>query len=93
MTFEIPKTLRLIAIGLGGIAVLAAAVELTRTILTDDTGHVVTEEALRVTLARCRDLTREDYASDTDCRAAWEEARQRFFDLAPDQSDAPAGAE
>ncbi|EDZ46486.1 hypothetical protein RBY4I_1701 [Rhodobacterales bacterium Y4I] len=35
-------------------------------------------------LARCRDLTPEDYATDTECRAAWEAARQRFFDLAPE---------
>ena len=89
----IPQTLRLIALGLGGLAALAAAVDLTRTTLSEDTGHVVTDDALRSTLARCRDLTPESYASDTDCRAAWEAARRRFFDLAPDQNPAPVGME
>ena len=60
----------------------------TQTILPEET-HVVTDSALRSTLARCRDLTPEDYATDTECRAAWEAARQRFFDLAPE----PAGTE
>jgi conjugative transfer region protein TrbK len=93
MALGSPQTLRLIALGLGGIAVLAAAVDLTRTILSEDTGHVVTDDALRGALAHCRDLTPEGYASDTDCRAAWEAARRRFFDLAPDQNPAPAGME
>ena len=79
----------LVAFGVGGLAALAAAVELTRTILPEETGHVVTDNALRSTLARCRDLMPEDYATDTECRAAWEAARQRFFDLASE----PAGTE
>lgn len=89
MAIDTPKTLRLIAFGLGGLAALAAAVELGRTVLPENTGHVITDDALRTTLARCRDLTPEGYANDTDCRAAWEAARQRFFDLAPE----PAGTE
>jgi len=89
MALDTPRTLRLIAFGIGGLAALAAAVELTRTILSTDTGHVVRDDALRGTLARCRDLAPEDYATDTECRAAWEAARQRFFDLAPE----PAGTE
>ena len=89
MARDTPQTLRLIAFGIGGLAALAAAVELTRTVLPTDTGHVVRDDALRSTLARCRDLTPEDYATDTECRAAWEAARQRFFDLEPE----PAGTE
>ena len=89
MALNTPQTLRLIAFGIGGLAALAAALELTRTILPTDTGHLVRDDALRSTLARCRDLTPEDYATDTECRAAWEAARQRFFDLEPE----PAGTE
>lgn len=84
MALDTPQTLRLIAFGIGSLAALAAAVELTRTILPTDTGHLVRDDALRGTLARCRDLTPEDYDTDTECRAAWEAARQRFFDLAPE---------
>jgi len=89
MALDTPQTLRLIAIGLGGLAALAAAIELGRAVLPEDIGHVITDDALRSTLARCRDLTPEEYATDTDCRAAWEAARQRFFDLASE----PAGTE
>ena len=89
MALDTPRTLRLVAFGIGGLAALAAALELTRTVLPTDTGHVVRDDALRGTHARCRDLTPEDYATDTECRAAWEAARQRFFDLAPE----PAGTE
>lgn len=89
MAIDTPKTLRFIAFGLGGLAALAAAVELGRTVLPENAGQVITDDALRTTLARCRDLTPEDYASDTACRAAWEAARQRFFDLASE----PAGTE
>ena len=88
MALDTPRTLRLVAFGVGGLAALAAAVELTRTILPEE-WHVVTDSALRSTLALCRDLTPEDYATDTECRAAWEAARQRFFDRAPE----PAGTE
>ncbi len=83
MALDTPRILRLIAFGVGGLAALAAALELTRTILPEK-GHVVTDSALRSPLARCSDLTPEDYATDTECRTAWEAARQRFFDLAPE---------
>ena len=89
MALNTPRTLRLVAFGIGGLAALAAALELTRTVLPTDTGHVGRDDALRGTLARCRDLTPDDYTTDTECRAAWEAARQRVFDLAPE----PAGTE
>ncbi|WP_284154888.1 P-type conjugative transfer protein TrbL [Algicella marina] len=66
MALDTPRILRLVAFGVGGLAALAAVVELTRTVLPADTGHVVRDNALRGTLARCRDLTPEDYATDTD---------------------------
>jgi conjugative transfer region protein TrbK len=87
MAIDTPKTLRLIAFGLGGLAALAAAVELGRTVLPENAGHVITDDALRTTLVRCRDLTPQDYASDTECRAAWEAAQQRFFDLASEPAE------
>lgn len=86
-------TLRLAAIGIGAIAVLAAFVELARIapgIAGDETTGADPHGA---TLARCRDLTPEEYATSTDCPAAWEAARQRFFDLVPDQNITPAGTE
>jgi conjugative transfer region protein TrbK len=89
MALDTPQTLRLVAFCIGGLAALAAVVELTRTVLPSDTGHVVRDDTLRGTLARCRDLAPEHYATDTECRAAWEAARKRFFDLAPE----PAGTE
>ena len=89
MALDTPQTLRLVAFGVGGLTALAAAVELTRTVLPTGTGLVVRDDALLGTLVRCRDLTPEDYATDTECRAAWEAARQRFFDLAPE----PPGTE
>ena len=89
MALDTPRILRLVAFGVGGLAALAAVIEFGRAVLPEDIGHVITDDALRSTLARCRDLTPEDYATDTECRAAWEAARQRFFDLAPE----PAGTE
>ncbi|MDW3181507.1 putative entry exclusion protein TrbK-alt [Roseobacter sp.] len=86
MALDTPRILRLVAFGVGGLAALAAVVELTRTVLPTDTGHVVRDNALSGTLARCRDLTPEDYATDTECRAAWKAARQRFFDLTPESA-------
>lgn len=86
MALDTARSLRLLAFGMGGLAALAAAVEVSRRILPEDLTPVMGDAA---TLARCRDLAPEDYATDTDCRAAWEAARQRFFDLAPE----PAGTE
>ena len=41
MALDTPRTLRLVAFGIGGLAAIAAVVELTRTVLPTDTGHVV----------------------------------------------------
>ena len=77
------QTLRAVAFGLGGLAALAAAVELTRMGTADDAGQAVSGDPHRATLARCRDLAPEDVAADEECRAAWEETRRRFFGLGP----------
>lgn len=81
--------LRGIAIGLGGLAALAAAFELSRSVGPENDEQVLPERSLRTTLEQCRDLTPEDYATDEDCRAAWDQSRRRFFGLPSD----PAGTE
>lgn len=81
--------LRGIAIGLGGLAVLAAAFELSRSVRPESVEQVTPEIPLRSTLEQCRDITPEDYATDEACRAAWEQARRQFFGLPSD----PAGTE
>ncbi|OAN70168.1 hypothetical protein A8B78_21090 [Jannaschia sp. EhC01] len=81
--------LRGIAIGLGGLAVLAAAFELSSSIHPENDEQARPEHSLRTMLERCRDLTPEDFATDEDCRAAWDQSRRRFFGLPSD----PAGTE
>ncbi|MEL6516348.1 MAG: putative entry exclusion protein TrbK-alt [Pseudomonadota bacterium] len=78
------QTLRLIAIGLVAITAIAAVVELAGSTQVNysaaDTPNGLTQ---------CRNTTSTDSATATECRAAWQAARQRFFDLAID----PAGTE
>ncbi len=81
--------LRGIAIGLGGLAALVAAFELSRSLRPESVEHVAPESPLRSTLEQCRTLAPEDYAADEACRAAWDQSRRRFFDLPSD----PAGTE
>jgi conjugative transfer region protein TrbK len=81
--------LRGIAIGLGGLAALAAAFELSSSIRPENGEPVPPEHSLRTTLEQCRDLTPEDYAADEACRAAWDQSRRQFFGLPSD----PAGTE
>jgi conjugative transfer region protein TrbK len=83
MQFGAPQTLKLIALGLGLAAALAALVELSRSVGNDLADPASATDPLRATLEHCRDLAPEDYASATDCRAAWEESRRRFFGLPP----------
>jgi conjugative transfer region protein TrbK len=91
MQIGAPQTLKLIALGLGLAAALAALVELSRNAGHDRATPAAEADPLRATLERCRDLAPEDYASATDCRAAWEESRRRFFGLPP-APDATPGA-
>ncbi|MBO6636930.1 MAG: putative entry exclusion protein TrbK-alt [Roseitalea sp.] len=73
--------LRLIAIGMGGIAALMAAIELADSV-TPPSGRVpatLEGDPLRAELMRCRTITPEELAADAACQAAWAENRRRFF--------------
>jgi conjugative transfer region protein TrbK len=75
------RVLKLIACLMGGLVLLMAAMEFGKA-LREDMGTTVmpaADDPLRAELARCRALTPEDLATDTDCRAAWAENRRRFF--------------
>ncbi len=79
-----------IAIALGTIAALMAAVELHRALEDERSAEpsaVVSDDPLRETLQRCRSLTSEALEADTQCQAAWEENRRRFFGTSTDNSD------
>jgi len=89
MQIGAPQILKLIALGLGFAAALAALVELSRSTGHDRATPATAADPLRATLERCRDLAPEDYASATGCRAAWEESRRRFFGLPRAAEDMP----
>jgi len=89
MQIGAPQILKLIALGLGLAAALAALVELSRNAGHDRAAPAPAAGPLRDTLEWCRDLALEDYARATDCRAAWEESRRRFFGLPRTAADAP----
>lgn len=73
--------LRLIAIGMGGIAALMAAIEFTNSATPPSSRAPATrdDDPLRAELMRCRTITPEDLATDAACQAAWAENRRRFF--------------
>ena len=82
MKLTAETTLKGIAIALGAIAALLAAMELQRALEDEratEPETVVSDDPLRVTLQRCRSLTPEALEDDTECQAAWEENRRRFF--------------
>lgn len=81
--------LRLIAIGMGGIAALMAAIELADSVTPPAARAPATrdEDPLRAQLMRCRTITPEDLATDAACQAAWAENRRRFFGSAGDTPD------
>ena len=82
MKLTAETTLKTIAIALGAIAALMAAMELQRALEEEGTAEpaaVVSDDPLRETLQRCRTLTPEALEVDTQCQAAWEENRRRFF--------------
>lgn len=82
MKLTTETTLKAIAIALGAIAALMAAIELQRAMEEERSAEpsaVVSDDPLRETLQRCRSLTPEALGSDTACQAAWEENRRRFF--------------
>ncbi|MEM9765814.1 MAG: putative entry exclusion protein TrbK-alt [Pseudomonadota bacterium] len=82
MKLTAETTLKAVAIALGAIAALMAAMEFQRALEEERTGEpaaVVSDDPLRETLQRCRRLTPEALEADTECQAAWEENRRRFF--------------
>ncbi|MCE8008257.1 putative entry exclusion protein TrbK-alt [Aestuariivita sp.] len=82
MKLSAETTLKAIAIALGAIAALMAAMELQRALEEEraaEPAGVVSDDPLRATLQRCRTLTPEELETDTTCQAAWEENRRRFF--------------
>lgn len=82
------QIIRPVAIALGGLAALFAAVELANTV-TPETPSVppVTNNPLQAELSRCRTVTPEELEIDTMCRAAWAEQRRRFLGLPGDDSE------
>ena len=82
------RVLKLIAFAMGGLVLLMAAMELGKAVREDMGTKVMSaaDDPLRAELARCRDLTPDDLATDTACQAAWAENRRRFFGT---PSDAP----
>ncbi|MEX3014000.1 putative entry exclusion protein TrbK-alt [Gymnodinialimonas hymeniacidonis] len=81
--------LRGIAIGLGVLAAFTAGFELSHSVRPESVEQVAPESPRWSTLEQCRALSPEDYATDEDCRTAWDQSRRRFFGLPSD----PAGTE
>lgn len=82
------QIIRPVAIALGGLAAIFAAVELANTV-TPETPSVppVTNNPLQAELSRCRTVTPEELEIDTMCRAAWAEQRRRFLGLPGDDPE------
>lgn len=90
MKLTAETTLKAIAIALGAIAALLAAMELQRALEEEratESAAAVSDDPLRETLQRCRTLTPEALEADTECQAAWEENRRRFFGTSTNNSD------
>ena len=90
MKLSAETTLKAIAITLGAIAALMAAIELQRALEEEHSAEpsaVASDDPLRETLQRCRSLTPEALEADTECQVAWEENRHRFFGTSTDNSD------
>lgn len=80
MKLTAESTLKGIAIALGAVVVLMAGQELQRALEDDASPQAVNVgDPLKRTLQRCRKLTPEELAMDTECQAAWAENRRRFF--------------
>ena len=82
------QVLRLVAFGLGALAALFAAAELTNAVAPE--GRVeplASDDPLRAELSRCRMVTPEKLDTDTVCRTAWAEQRRRFLGLPSDDPE------
>jgi len=80
------RVLTLIAFAMGGLVLLMAAIELGKAVREEVDAPVMpaADDPLRAELARCRDLTPDNLATDTACQAAWAENRRRFFSAPAD---------
>ena len=90
MKLTAETTLKAIAIAVGAIAALMAAIELQRALEEEravEPAAVVSDDPLRETLQRCRSLTPEALELDTVCQAAWEQNRRRFFGTSTNDQD------
>ena len=90
MKLSAETTLKGIAIAMGAIAALLAAMELQRALKEEravEPPTVGSDDPLREVLQRCRSLTPEALEADTECQAAWEENRRRFFGTSTNNSD------
>ncbi len=88
------STLRALALGMGGLAVLVAAIEFAEVAVREEAGPAAAADDPATdgpagTLARCRTVAPDDEAALEGCRAAWEEARRRFFGLPPETAVGP----
>ncbi|MFZ5610301.1 MAG: putative entry exclusion protein TrbK-alt [Pseudomonadota bacterium] len=82
------QIIRFIAIALGGLAALFAAVELANTVAPEKPASPsASNDPLLAELSRCRTLTPEELETDTTCRAAWAEQRRRFLGLSGDDPE------
>lgn len=94
------STLRALALGMGGLAALAAAVEFAEAVVRQEAvpaavpnGSAINgpaTDAPAATLTRCRTVAPDDEAALEACRAVWEEARRRFFSLPAETALSPA---
>lgn len=82
--------MKLAAIAMGGIAILAAAGDLRDAVggLQHEADGAVIKSPQRQALARCRALTPEHFKTDRVCREVWAENRRRFFAL-PTEDQVP----
>ena len=82
------QIIRLVAIALGGLAALFAAVELANTVTSETPARPsASDDPLQAELSRCRTMTPEELETDTTCRAAWAEQRRRFLALPGDDPE------
>ncbi|WP_103220591.1 putative entry exclusion protein TrbK-alt [Roseibium marinum] len=82
------QIIRLVAVALGGLAALFAAVELANTVAPETPARPsASNDPLQAALASCRTMTPEELDTDKSCRAAWAEQRRRFLGLPDDEPE------
>ncbi|MEL6997565.1 MAG: putative entry exclusion protein TrbK-alt [Pseudomonadota bacterium] len=89
MKLTAETTLKGLAITMGAVAALMAAIELRAALDEEATeAAAIVENPLRAELQRCRSLAPQDLETDTACQAAWVENRRRFFGASSDNPGA-----